>query len=313
MDIFFHGARLHRIMTILICSLLLILSVFGFPFALASRRFLSFLYMRKIKLLNSRINSILRKGSAGEAAVNERISKMVKTMPILRDAKRSTGDIVLLNGDGQLSQEIDHIIVTKFAVVVIETKDWFGRISVLDDNSVLLDQGNRKEKRKSPIAQAKSKQTALRNILGPEVPLASTCVFTNPEVEFAQNCPFIFITLNKLEWALESLHKHYQGREVVDVEKTCERILARCDRSVQAKIIHMTRIAKHTKQPPADAIEVLDIDMRIKALSKKVDDPSCKPTIIEHIAMRIRPVCYWLLFNLFMIICIYSELPHHHG
>jgi len=284
-------------LNIILSSTALLLSVFGLPFFIASRKLLIIRWKMELYGLKRALNVILSQGKSGENAVNRIIAKIIRNTPQLNDAMTFEGDIVLLNGNGNLSQEIDHIIITRFAIIVIETKEWYGRISTLDDHTALLDQDGRIERRKSPYAQAQSKQVALSKILGKETPIAFVCVFTNPDIEFAPNCPSNYFHISQFGEMIKKVHQNCHGREVIDIQSAYKKIKARCDGMPNAKMRHLARIAKNTKNPTSDALTVLDYDTKIVELQQKIADPSYKPTISEHISKRVVPVFLWILLT----------------
>ena len=296
----------------IICIALFFLLLVGGPFIIASRHCLVFFWIKKAKKLESELDAILTRGQKAEIAVNNHIKKLITRVPNLRDARTMDGDIVILNGANKLSQEIDHIIVTKFAVIIVETKDWCGKVGALDEKTVALVQNGRVEHRKSPYAQARAKQQTLSKLLGEDVQISFVVVFTNPVSEIGRGLPSNFIRISQLENWLEHTRQHYEGRKEINVNEVCQKIDSSRDRGEFSKCHHMVRIARLTNSPSEDALRVYDLDTQISDLYLKADDNDYKGTVKERIQYRLQMTGYYLLLLFFLLLLgnsIQTSLP----
>jgi archaellin len=127
-------------------------------------------------------------GKVGEAKVSSIIGHSVA------GEKYVFNDYVVLNND-QTSQ-IDHIVVNKHGVFVIETKNYSGRIYGSEEQqewTQVLAGGNEKNKFYNPIKQNATHIYNLRKIIK-NVPVHSVVVFVQNNVEFLQTDKVICLT-----------------------------------------------------------------------------------------------------------------------
>ena len=124
-------------------------------------------------------------------------------------------------------QEYDHILVTPAGVVLIETKDWKGNITVTSDGKwIRYKEDGSPYGTASPISQMRRHEQLMESIL-PSVPVYSVLCFSNPSAiingkEHIKNYPII--NIEQLEDELKSIcsHKKFSDTEIDSMVETIE-------------------------------------------------------------------------------------------
>ena len=111
-------------------------------------------------------------GFVGEQGVRSQLSKLDKSKYLI------INDLMIPNGRGNGTSQIDHVVVGPGGIAVIETKNWAGRIfgkGYERQWTVVL--GRRKYRKENPILQNKGHIAALQRILGSDVPMHNIVSF----------------------------------------------------------------------------------------------------------------------------------------
>ena len=123
-----------------------------------------------------RTSRALKKGQEGEKIVSDIITKD-------HSFQRLINNLVLL-GDNNVSHQIDHILIRENGIFVIETKNYYGEITGLEDDSYwkktyLLKGKVKTELFHNPLKQNKSHIRAIKRIIGKNYPIYCFVVFIN--------------------------------------------------------------------------------------------------------------------------------------
>ena len=118
----------------------------------------------------------IKKGNEGEKIVSDILTKD-------RSFQRLINNLVLL-GDNNVSHQIDHILIRENGIFVIETKNYYGEITGLEDDSYwkktyLLKGKVKTELFHNPLKQNKSHLRAIKRIIGKNYPIYCFVVFIN--------------------------------------------------------------------------------------------------------------------------------------
>ena len=123
-----------------------------------------------LKLLDS---SKTFTGFLGEQGVRSHLNKLDKAKYLI------INDLMIQNHRGDGTSQIDHVVVFRGGLVVIETKNWAGRVyGKGDDRQWTVTLGGRKYRRTNPINQNMGHIKALRAILGDTVPMYNMVVLS---------------------------------------------------------------------------------------------------------------------------------------
>ena len=111
-------------------------------------------------------------GFVGEQGVRSQLNKLDKSKYFV------VNDLMIPNGRGNGTSQIDHVVVGPDGIAVIETKNWAGRIygkGYERQWTVVL--GRRKYRKENPILQNKGHIAALQRILGQDVTMHNIVSF----------------------------------------------------------------------------------------------------------------------------------------
>jgi len=128
------------------------------------------------------------------------------------------------------SKEIDHLLITEFGIFIIETKDWSGPLTLVDDENICCENRSLNDAgrlRDSPIKQSYFKAMQLFNILGKDYQIERLGVFTNPTTVLGHGDWNDMVRIDDLCGLLEQKKKLYfsQNRPALDVSKARTLIL----------------------------------------------------------------------------------------
>lgn len=113
-------------------------------------------------------------------------------------------NLMLLSKDGRSSQ-IDHILINKNGVFVIETKNYSGRIYGKTDDqewTQVLNYGKSKHKLYNPIKQNATHVRTVQEVIGTSAPVISAVVFVKGNINFIKS-PNVY-RLRELKHLLKS-------------------------------------------------------------------------------------------------------------
>ena len=130
-------------------------------------------------ILRARRNTPEAKGKRGEDSVSEMLNKIAS-----KQGGYIINDVILPNGKG--TTQIDHIYFSSAGVVVIETKNYSGRVYG-DETSTywtqVLGYGNVKNKLYNPLKQNDAHVFAISKVLREDVEIVPFVVFVQGNVE----------------------------------------------------------------------------------------------------------------------------------
>ena len=135
---------------------------------------------RKARSLDGRPIIILDKGRRGEARVRNAIGLTVE------GSQYVINDLLLSVGENKTCQ-IDHVLINRNGIFVIETKNYAGRIYGQENQrewTQVLGYGNVKNKLYNPIKQNKTHIYHISNILTEKLPIISAVVFVEGNTHF---------------------------------------------------------------------------------------------------------------------------------
>ncbi len=142
--------------------------------------------------------------------------------------------------------EIDHLVVTTFGILLIETKNWTGHIAASSsaDELIRTAASGEVEIRKSPIAQNRSKLAFFRTRLPSIWPIQSVGVFASDDVSLAPGLPTNLIRLNDLPYWLRLRQSEHRGKPPVDVVEAARGALMYADLTAGAARRHIDRVSQ---------------------------------------------------------------------
>ncbi len=138
------------------------------------------LIWRKSKSLDGRPLIVLDKGRRGEARVRNALGLTVEgSQYVIND--------LLLSVEENKTCQIDHILINRNGIFVIETKNYAGRIYGQENQhewTQVLNYGNVKNKFYNPIKQNRTHIYHISNILTENLPIVSAVVFVEGNTRF---------------------------------------------------------------------------------------------------------------------------------
>ena len=114
--------------------------------------------------------------------------------------------------------QIDHILISNKGVIVIETKNYSGRIYGNDSQrewTQVLQYGNVKNKFYNPVKQNASHCYFIKSLINKNIPIISVVVFVQDNVEFIESENTI--GLSKLKRCLKTLPDVLISEEIVEI------------------------------------------------------------------------------------------------
>ena len=159
-------------------------------------------------------NLPVNKGKRGE----KRVGKILEQL-----AEKYNGyvinDIIIPNGNGGTSQ-IDHILLSRFGIVVVETKNYSGRLYGTPSQQYwtqVLAYGNTKNKLYNPLLQNKTHIYNLKQIVGNKIDFYSCIVILRANLDYLEITDEIF-TLRELKDSLnEEIKKDNYDDEIIRI------------------------------------------------------------------------------------------------
>lgn len=117
----------------------------------------------------------------------------------------------MLLQDDQHSSEIDHVLISKHGVFVIETKS-HPQIFVRSDGRWFSGDGPKAHEIGNPVVQNRGHIKALKAVLGKDVPCTSLVVLARNNPEIHGEVPAGVLPLKKLRETIESFHTVGEAR-----------------------------------------------------------------------------------------------------
>lgn len=123
--------------------------------------------------------STISRGNKGE----ERVIKALKKR---KDYFKLLNNVTFRNDNSEMTHQVDHIFINSHGVFVIETKNYYGTITVIEDENLWFKEvKGDKEIISNPLKQNKSHRKIVKNILGKNFDVISVVVFVK------NNAPYL--------------------------------------------------------------------------------------------------------------------------
>ena len=186
--------------------------------------------------------SKISRGEKGE-------EKVIDTLSSIKEHHHLLNNIVIVNPYSGMSHQIDHILIHPHGLFVIETKNYFGDISISDNNWYASIRGNKK-KIPNPLLQNKSHAIELYKAL-------STKYKTIPVVVFVKNnAPYLddenVINIDDLLLFIESYPYEHQYTDK-SIDKIKELILKEAaDISAKEHVENISYLKQYKKESYAE-------------------------------------------------------------
>lgn len=188
----------------------------------------------------------IQKGDDGEFEVAEELDRVLTG--ICGDDFTLFNSIILRHAPGTKfpTAEVDHLVVTKFGIYVIETKNWSGYVYSGEDGSLMREAPDGTiDVRKNPLDQNASKVRFLKSIM----PLYSRQihsigVFSNPTVELSSDLDSSLVRLSDLELWFRQRRDLAAATSFgpIDLSETYDTILAHGNITDEARESHYQRV-----------------------------------------------------------------------
>jgi hypothetical protein len=166
------------------------------------------------------------------------------------------GPLLLNHAPGSAfpTAEVDHLAVTPFGLFVGETKNWAGRIEPGPDlqSVVRIGVDGRRELRRSPIQQNRSKVAFLRSVLPRCWPIEGIAVFPHLRCDLSSALPVNLMRVTDLRQWLRDCESRNATRGVppVNVEQARRAILAVAETGADAINMHRASVRESPQKLP---------------------------------------------------------------
>lgn len=170
-------------------------------------------------------------GDAGEALVQDELRRVLTWLCGANFYLYPTA--LLLNhapGTSYPTAEVDHLAITPFGIFVIETKNWTGAIEpgCAADSLIRIGADGRREERRSPLRQNRSKVAFLRTMLPGMWTVEGVGVFANDACALSAALPASLIRRSDVgQWFRERKSRHdARGRKDLNINAARQSIEA---------------------------------------------------------------------------------------
>ena len=190
------------------------------------------------------------RGDKGEKLVSSLLEE-------IKEYKYILNDVTFLNKKSEMTHQIDHILIHPHGVFVIETKNYYGKISTVKGETFWVKEVNgEKVIISNPLKQNKSHAITIWKILHGEYKVIPVVVFVQ------NNAPYLgdenVINLDDLLLFVESYpydHK-YQKKTIDKIYKTIHRKISKVSKEEHIEnISYLKQIKKEIKNEIAYAVE----------------------------------------------------------
>ena len=190
------------------------------------------------------------RGDKGEKLVSSLLEE-------IKEYKYILNDVTFLNKKSEMTHQIDHILIHPHGVFVIETKNYYGKISTVKGETFWVKEVNgEKVTISNPLKQNKSHAITIWKILHGEYNVIPVVVFVQ------NNAPYLgdenVINLDDLLLFVESYpydHK-YQKKNIDKIYKTIHRKISKVSKEEHIEnISYLKQIKKEIKNEIAYAVE----------------------------------------------------------
>jgi len=211
-----------------------------FPFKILISLFVVFLLCISFSIL-LRVNSSKIKGMVAERVVNRKLNLLSNC-----DYK-CYKNLILPLDDGDLT-EVDHLVVSRFGIFVIETKNYAGWIFGSEKQPFWTQKiYKKKSKFQNPLHQNYKHCLAVGTLFGLAKNIESVVVFTERS-EFKTKLPINVIKLRDLIRYIESFQTHKFGiEEVIEFDELLKYNIANTSRDDRKQ--HLNLVKKRRVEP----------------------------------------------------------------
>lgn len=196
-----------------------------------------------------------RSGEQGEAVVQAELRAALEWL--CGDNFYLHPGALLLNhapGSAFPTAEVDHLAITPFGIFVVETKNWAGRIETGPDlrSVVRIGVDGRRELRRSPIQQNRSKVAFLRSVLPRCWPIEGIAVFPHLRCDLSSALHVNLMRVTDLRQWLRDCESRNATRGVppVNVEQARRAILAVAETGADAIHMHRASVRESPQKLP---------------------------------------------------------------
>jgi len=172
------------------------------------------------------------KGKYGEKRVRRKLGKTIL-------GKKYVFNDVYFK-DNSKSIQIDHILVSEKGIIVLETKNYSGRLygnETQQEWTQVLAYGKIKNKFYNPVKQNASHCYYLNKIIGKQFPIISLIVFTQNNIQYIDSDKVIGIS--SLKRKLQSMPDIMGSEQIVNISNTINsHIVAKASNKEHVKSIH---------------------------------------------------------------------------
>ena len=126
----------------------------------------------------------MSKVSRGDVGEN----KVANVLKSIKEYHYIFNNVTLKNKKSEMSHQIDHILVNSHGIIVIETKNYYGKINFDEKTKTWTSTVKGKTTQiKSPVSQNKSHAINLNNIFKGQVTITSVVVYANNNAPYIAN------------------------------------------------------------------------------------------------------------------------------
>ena len=144
------------------------------------------------------------------------------------------------------SHEIDQILINKYGVFVIETKNWHGSSIGRDyDDEWLYIQNNLAEKRRSPVKQNEIHVQVIEEILNNDIPIKNIVVFISTDISQVTS-NYVYDEVSLIETINQPIEKYYSLSNE-EIDEIYELLESYNDKSKEGHLKHLENIQKMKK------------------------------------------------------------------
>lgn len=194
--------------------------------------------------------SKISRGNLGEEKVISLLKKRKECFKLLNN-------FTFVNDNSEMSHQIDHIFINTHGVFVIETKNYYGEITIIKDENLWFKtvKGN-KEKISNPLKQNKNHFQIVKKLLPRGIDIVSLVVFVK------NNAPYLgdenLINLKDLNLFIDTFpyDKELSEKEINEIYKLLKSKSVKISKKEHLKnISYLAQISKEKKQEIEYAIE----------------------------------------------------------
>ena len=194
--------------------------------------------------------SKVSRGDKGEALVSASLEN-------IKEYHYLFNDVTFLNKKSEMTHQIDHILIHPHGVFVIETKNYYGKITLVKgENYWMKDTGKEKVKISNPLKQNKGHAITLFRILKGKYEIIPVVVFVK------NNAPYLgdenVINLEDLLLFIESYpyKKKLSKKEIDSGASTIKRNISTIDKQEHVEnISYLKQMKKEFRDEMSYAIE----------------------------------------------------------